>query len=127
MRGFGDAIDVGKFVTRHVAPPFMIKRCRLKTLKILQVGNRANQQFGEKFAFCNAVAVKVSEPGHRHARHCVQIVIGYVTVFPFEPVHIRAVRRRAVRALETERFGHVLVATESSLTTVSFWRPLKNS
>jgi len=85
MRDFGGAIDFGKFVTRQAAPAFVIKRCGLRTVKILQVENRATQQFGEKFAFCNAVAVEVSEHCHRLTRGRVQIVVGYVIVFPIDP------------------------------------------
>jgi len=107
MPGFRGAFNVGKFVTRQAAPAFVIKRCRLRTVKILQVENRATQQFGEKFESYNAVSVEVSEPCHRLVRQCVQIVVGYVNVFPIDPVLIRAVRRHAVGAFETERFGHV--------------------
>jgi len=106
-RGICGKIDVEKFVTRQAAPAYMIKRYRLRTVKILQVEIRATQQFGEKFEFCNAIAVEVSDPGHRLARERVQIVVGYVAAIPIEPVLIRAVRRHAVGALQTERFGHV--------------------
>ena len=125
--GFGCAIDGEKFVTRQSASAFMVKRFRSKSVNILQVENKATQQFGEKFAFCNAVAVEVSEPDHRLGRDRVEIVVGYLTLFPIEPVLIRAVRRAAVGTVETERFGHLLAATESTLTTISYWRPLKNS
>jgi len=54
----------------------MIEGCGLRTVEILQVKNRATQQFGEKFAFCNAIAVEVSEPRYRLAQDRVQIVIG---------------------------------------------------
>jgi len=40
----------------------MIEGFGLRTVKILQVKNRATQQFGEKFALRNAIAVEVSEP-----------------------------------------------------------------
>jgi len=69
----------------------MIEGCGLRTVEILQVRNRATQQFGEKFAFCNAVAVEVSEPRYRLAHDRVQIVIGYMPVLPIEPVFVRAV------------------------------------
>jgi len=91
MRGFGSAIDVSKFLTRQAAPECMIEGCGLMTDEILQVKNRATQQFGEKFAFCNAIAVEVSEPRYRLAHDRVHIVIGYVPVLPIEPVFVRAV------------------------------------
>ena len=107
MRGFGCAIDVGKFVTRQAAPAFMIEICGLRTVEILHVKNRATQEFSEKFAFCNAVAVEVSEPCYRLAHERVEIVVGYVPVIPIEPVFIGAARRHAIGAPETERFLHV--------------------
>ena len=65
MRCFGSAVDVRKFVTRQAAPENMFEGCGLRTVEILQVKNRATLQFGDKFAFCNAVAVEVSEPRYR--------------------------------------------------------------
>jgi len=88
MPGFGSAIDVWKFLTRQAAPEFMIEEYSLRTVEILQVKNRATQQCGEKFEFCNAVAVEVSEPRYRLAHDRVQIVIGYVPVLPIEPVFV---------------------------------------
>jgi len=88
MRGFGCAIDVWKFVTRKAAPACMIEGCRLRTVEILQVKNRATQQFGEKFEFRNAMALEVSEPNYRLAHDHVHIVIGYVPVLPIEPVFV---------------------------------------
>jgi len=43
VRGFGCAIYVGKFLTRHVAPVFMIERFWQRAIKILQVENQATQ------------------------------------------------------------------------------------
>ena len=88
MRGFGSAIDVWKFVTTQDAPKCMIEGCGLRTVEILQVKNRATQQFREKFAFCNAIAVEVSEPRYRLDHDSVQIVIGYVPVLAIEPVFV---------------------------------------
>ena len=105
----------------------MIKRYRPRTVKILHVQNRTTQQFGEKFAFCNAVAVQVSDPGHRLARDRVQIVAGHVIVFQIEAVLFRAVRAMLSGLLKRNDSNRFLTATEISLTTISFWRPLKNS
>jgi len=66
----------------------MIEGCGLNTVEILQVKNRATQQFGEKFAFYNAIAVEVGEPRYRLCHDRVQIVIGYVPVLPIEPVFV---------------------------------------
>jgi len=49
----------------------------------------------------------VGETNHGLASDRVQFVVCYVTVFPVEPVFIRAVRRHYVQALKTESFGHV--------------------
>jgi len=43
MNGFGCAIEVRKFVTRHAAPASMIERYGLRTVEILQVNNRGTQ------------------------------------------------------------------------------------
>jgi len=91
MRGFGGPIDVWKYVTRQAAPDCMIEGCGLRTVEILQVKNRATQQFGEKLAFCNAIAVELSEPRYRRAHDRVQIVIGYVSVLPINPVFVSTV------------------------------------
>jgi len=69
----------------------MIERYGLRTVEILHVKNRATQEFGEKFAFRNAIAVVVSEHRKRLAHDLVQTVIGYVPVLPIEPVFIWAV------------------------------------
>ena len=37
----GGAIDIGKFVTRQAVPALMIKRCRQRKVKILQIENGA--------------------------------------------------------------------------------------
>jgi len=66
----------------------MIEGCGLRIVEILQVKYRATQQFGEKFAFCNALAVEVSEPRYRLAHDRVQIVISLVPVLPIEPVFV---------------------------------------
>jgi len=84
----------------------VIKRCGLRTVEILQVKNRVTLHFGEKKAFFNAIAVEVNEPWYRLANDCVEIVVGYVSVFPFEPVFFRAVRLHAIGDLEAERVGH---------------------
>jgi len=88
MRCFGSAIDAWKFVSRQAVPECMIEGCGLRTVEILQVKNWANQQFCEKFAFCNAIAVALSEPRYRLAHDLLQILIGYVPVLPIEPVFI---------------------------------------
>jgi len=88
MGGVGCAIDVWKFVTRQAAPACMIEGCGQRKVEILQVKNRATQQFGEKFVFRNAITVEVIEPRHHIAHDHVQIMIGYVSVLPIEPVFI---------------------------------------
>ena len=60
----------------------------LRTVPILQVKNRATQQFGEKFAFRNTIAVEVRESRYRLAHDHLQIEIGYVPVLPIEPVFV---------------------------------------
>jgi len=66
----------------------MIEGCGLRTVQIVQVRNRATQQFGEKFAFRNAITVEVSEPRYRLTHDHVQIVIGYVPFSSIQPVFV---------------------------------------
>jgi len=66
----------------------MIYGCGLRTVEILQVKNRATQEFGEKFTFRNAIAVEVIEPRYRLAQDHVQIVIGYVPTLLIEPFFV---------------------------------------
>jgi len=94
-------------MTRKAAPAFMNESRGLRRVKILQVENRATQKFGEKFAFCDAIAVDVSEPCHRLAHDREQFVVVYVTVVPIEPVFVRAVSSHVIGTLEMERVGHV--------------------
>jgi len=49
----------------------------------------------------------MSETSYRVAYDRVEIVVGYVSVLPIEPIFIGAVRRHAIGASKTERVGHV--------------------
>jgi len=66
----------------------MIEGCGPRTVEILQVKNRVTSWFGEKFAFCNSIAVEVSEPRYRLAHDHVQIVIGLVPFLQIEAVFV---------------------------------------
>jgi len=87
--------------------------------------DRSFRPSSKEHAFRNAVALEVDETGYGLAEDRLYLPILYVYVDPIYAVPCRAVISNVVRGLKRNVSDATVLATQSSLTTVSFCRKRK--